>query len=140
MGIYVTVSGSADGHMMLMYEPKIAYAFVDLLMGDPPNTTTYLTEMGRSALAEMGNVIGAFFLAAIADATGLSLSPSPPEVMTDMAGALFDVISANTLLRGDETYLAGATFSAQGHDISGVFMVLPTDELMDVLVAASRAA
>ncbi len=139
VGIYLTVSGSADGHLMLMYEPRIAYAFIDLLMGDPPGATVSLSDMGRSALGEMGNIIGAFFLNAISDATGLSLQPSPPEVMTDMAGALFDVVSSEVLMDRDETYLAETTFRAKGHDVSGVFMVLPTDALLDTLVAAKAA-
>ncbi len=139
VGIYLTVTGSADGQLMLMYEPRIAYAFIDLLMGEAPGSTDSLTEMGRSALGEMGNVIGAFFLSAIANVTGLTLLPSPPEVMTDMAGALFDVISAEVLLDRDETFIAETTFRAQGHDISGVFMVLPTDELLQALVTASES-
>lgn len=140
VGIYLTVSGSADGHLMLMYEPKIACGFIDLLMGQPPQTTTTIDGMGRSALGEMGNIIGAFFLSAIADATGLYLTPSPPMVMTDMAGALLDVVTADILMTQDETYLAEATFLTQGHDISGVFMVMPTEELLDALLTATKAA
>jgi chemotaxis protein CheC len=140
VGIYLTVSGSANGHLMLMYEPKIACAFVDLIMGNPPQTTQTLGEMERSALAEMGNVIGAFFLSALADATGLTLRPSPPVVMTDMAGALLDVVSADILLTQDETYLAETTFAAEDREISGVFFVMPSEELRDALLGAERVA
>lgn len=140
VGIYLTVSGSADGHLMLMYEPRIALAFVDLLMGEAPGTTTTLDPMGRSALSEMGNIIGAFFLGAVADATGLSLLPSPPAVMTDMAGALLDVVSADILLTQDDTYIAESTFLTEGRDVSGVFMVMPTEGLLEALLAASRTA
>ncbi len=140
VGIYLTVSGSADGHLMLMYEPKIACAFVDLIMGNPADTTKVLGEMEQSALGEMGNIIGAFFLGALADATGLTLRPSPPIVMMDMAGALLDVVSADLLLTEDETYLAETTFSTPGREISGVFFVMPSEALRDALLGAERAA
>ncbi|MGE3961710.1 MAG: chemotaxis protein CheC [Dehalococcoidia bacterium] len=140
VGIYLSVSGSADGHLMLMYEPSIALAFVDLLMGQPVSTTDSLDGMGRSALGEMGNIIGAFFLGAIADATGLALSPSPPTVMTDMAGALLDVVSADILLTQDDTYVAEATFRVHGQDINGVFMVMPTQELFETIVNSTKVA
>ncbi len=140
VGIYLTVSGSADGHLMLIFEPRIAYAFVDLLMMQPPETTTVLGEMERSALAAMGNIIGAFFLNAIADSTGLSLSPSPPEVMTDMAGALLDVVSADILLTQDETYLAETTFDVADREVSGVFLVMPSEQLLTALMAQVNAA
>ncbi len=140
VGIYLTVTGAANGHLMLIYEPRIAYAFVDLLMGQPAETTQELDEMGRSALGEMGNIIGAFFLNAIADATGLELMPSPPAVMTDMAGALLDVVTAEILLRQDDTYVAETTFTTADREIEGQFMVMPSEELLDVLLKSSKAA
>ena len=140
IGIYLTVSGAAEGHLMLIYEPRIAYAFVDLMMMQPPDTTTEIGEMERSALGEMGNLIGAFFLSAIADATGLELRPSPPAVMADMAGALLDVVSAEILMHSDETFLAETTFATGDRDISGVFFVMPSDDLLDALLQVERAA
>ena len=140
VGIYLTVTGDADGHLMLIYDPVIAYAFVDLLMGQPPETTTELDEMGRSALGEMGNIIGAFFLNAIADATGLELSPSPPAVMTDMAGALLDVVTAEILMRQDDTYLAETTFTTLEREIEGQFMVIPSEEFLEALLTNAKAA
>jgi len=140
VGIYLTVSGAADGHLMLVYDPRIAYAFVDLLMMQPIGTTKAIGEMESSALGEMGNVIGAFFLNAIADHTGLSLRPSPPAVMADMAGALLDVVSTEILMHTDDTYLAETTFSTAEGVISGVFFVMPSDDLLDVLLETARAA
>lgn len=139
VGIYLGVTGAADGHLMLMYEPSIAFAFIDLLMGQPPETTTALGDMEVSALGEMGNVIGAFFLNAIADATGLRLSPSPPSVMTDMAGALLDVVSAGLLMESDDTYLAETTFATSDRDITGVFFVMPSEALLSELLAKPQA-
>src|SRR3546814_8529576 len=69
-----------------------------------------------------------------------ALSPSPPSVMTDMAGALLDVVSADILLTQDETYIAEATFRVQGQDINGVFMVMPTQELFDTIVSSAKVA
>lgn len=140
IGIYLTVSGSADGHLMLMYDPRIAYAFVDLLMGQVIGTTQSLGEMESSALGEMGNVIGAFFLNAVADAAGLELRPSPPAVMADMAGALLDVVTADILLTQDETYLAETTFKVADQEISGLFFVMPSEQLLEALMTARRAA
>lgn len=140
VGIYLTVSGAANGHLMLIYEPRIAYAFVDLLMGQPADTTVELDDMGRSALGEMGNIIGAFFLNAIADATGLELMPSPPAVMTDMAGALLDVVTAEILLRQDDTYVAETTFKTAEREIEGQFMVIPSEELLEAFLQSAKAA
>ena len=140
VGIYLTVSGSADGHLILIYDRKIAAAFVDLLMFQPVGTTTELGDMERSALGEMGNIIGTFFPNALADSTGLDLKPSPPSVMIDMAGALLDVITADILLTADDTYLVETTFAVEGQEISGVFFVIPSEDLLSALIEAGRVA
>ena len=51
---------------MLMYNPKMAYGFVDLLMGQPEGTTKALGEIESSALGELGNIMGSSFLNALA--------------------------------------------------------------------------
>ena len=140
VGIYLQVSGHANGHLMLMYDPQIAAAFVDLVMMQEPGTTQELGEMETSALGEMGNIIGAFFLNALADETGLDLRPSVPSVMTDMAGALLDIVTADILMTSDYTYLAESTFEVEGREISGVFFVIPSEELLSALVNAETRA
>lgn len=140
VGIYLTVSGSANGHIMLMYEPKVAYQFVDILMGMPGGSTQSLGDMEKSALGELGNIVGSSFLNALADATGLTLLPSPPNVMTDMAGALLDIIAADILLTQDDAFVAETTYHASDRDIAGQFFVIPTQDLLRVLLESRPAA
>lgn len=140
VGIYLTASGSANGHLMLVYDPRTACAFVDLLMGQPANATVALGELERSALGEMGNIIGSFFLSALADETGLNLRPSPPAVLMDMAGALLDIVAADILLTQDEAFVAEATFHTADRDIAGMFFVIPSEGLVNALVEWGRAA
>jgi chemotaxis protein CheC len=134
VGIYLASLGAADGHILLMLDPGIAYAFVDLLMGQPPRTTQSLGEMERSALGEMGNIIGSFFLNALADSTGLDLRPSPPAVLIDMAGAVMDVVVADMMLRQEYAFVAETAFHAGDADISGQFFVMPSEQLLQVLL------
>lgn len=140
VGVYLTVSGSADGHIMLIYDPGIAAQLCDLLLMQPPGTTTELGEMEQSALGEMGNVIGASFLNTLSDGMDIDLRPSPPAVMTDMAGALLDIIAADLLLTQDDAFVAETTFHASDRDVSGMFFVMPSAGLLDALMQWSNAA
>ncbi len=140
VGIYLTVSGSADGHLMLIYDPEIACSFADLMMLQPPNTTQTLGEMEQSALGEMGNVVGASFLTVISDCMGMDLRPSPPAVMMDMAGALLDIIAADLIVTQDEAFVAETTFTAPDREVSGVFFVMPSAGLLSAFEAWGQAA
>jgi len=139
VGIYLTVSGAAEGHLMLLYEPKIACQFVDLLMMQPPNTTVTLGEMEQSALGELGNIVGASFLNVLGDEMQIVLMPSPPTVVLDMAGALLSVVAADLMMTQEEAYVAETSFRAADRDIDGSFFVMPSAALLRALLDWSHA-
>ena len=140
VGIYVTVSSSAQRHIMLMYDPKMACGFVDLLMGLPGGTTQSLGEMEQSALGELGNIVGSSFLNALADSTGLTLMPSPPTVMRDMAGALLDLVAADMLLSQNDAFVADLSYLAPDREIAGRLLIIPSQGLLDALLKTRTAA
>ena len=119
--------------MFLLYSPATALALVDLLMGQPPGTTTDLDEMEESALGEVGNIMGSFFLNALSDATGLCLQPSPPAVMMDMAGAILDVALSDIMQESDDALVVETGFSTEDRLVEGMLLVLPSPDLLRVL-------
>ncbi len=133
VGIYLRVMGAATGHMLLVYQPKAAFELLDMLMGSDPGTTQGLGEMEESALGEMGNIMGSFFLNSLADATGMSFYPTPPAVMMDMAGAVLDVALAEVMMETDEACIVEATFGTQDKQVSGTFLVIPSPALLGAL-------
>ena len=132
--VYIGITGSATGHMALIYPPEIAFELVDMLLGIDPGTTRSLEEMEESALGEMGNIIGSFFLNTLADETGLDLRPSPPAVMMDMVGAIMDVALAELLADANDLTLVETTFGTPDQQINGTFLVMPSPVLMKTLV------
>jgi len=133
VGVYLRVTGAATGHMLLVYQPKAAFELLDMLMGAGPGTTQGLGEMEESALGEMGNIMGSFFLNSLADATGMSFYPTPPAVMMDMAGAVLDVALAEIMMETDEACIVEAMFGTQDKQVSGTFLVIPSPDLLRAL-------
>ncbi|HHY33865.1 MAG TPA: hypothetical protein GX515_12760 [Firmicutes bacterium] len=78
VGVRIGLTGDVTGDVILIFPRASAYRLVDILMGNKPGTTTSLTEMGGSALCEVGNLAGSFFLNSLAEATGLRAMPAPP--------------------------------------------------------------
>jgi chemotaxis protein CheC len=140
VGINISTSGSAEGRLLLLLDPKIARAFVDILMQQPEGTAQSLDEFEQSALGEMGNIIGSFFLNSIADSTGLDLRPTPPVIAIDMAGAILDAIAADVMLTQDDAFVAETNFQASDRRVSGLFFVIPSQELLEALFGALSVA
>ena len=118
----------------MVFRPQTALGLADLLMGEEVGTTQSLDEMEESALAELGNITGSFFLNALADSTGLVLLPSPPAVIMDMAGAILDVALADIVLESDYALVVETSFGTEDHQISGSFLVMPSPDLMRALI------
>ncbi|MEE8414306.1 MAG: chemotaxis protein CheC [Dehalococcoidales bacterium] len=134
VGICQEIRGDATGYLILIHEPQIAFELVDIQMGLPFGSTQYLKGIERSTLEEIGNVTGSFFLNSLADSTGLSFLPSPPIVMTDMAGAILDITLSQIMQEQDNVLCIKTTFGTAGRQMQGVFLVMPTLDFLGVLL------
>ena len=135
--IYVGVSidGTDSGHMAIVYPPQTAFDLIDLIMGEPPGSTSTLEEMEESVLGEVGNVMGSHFLNTLADYTGLDLRVSPPAVMMDMAGSVLDATLATLLVDSEDAVVLDAKFGTDDRQIGGRFLVMPNPVFQDALMA-----
>jgi chemotaxis protein CheC len=125
VGIYLRVEGQIGGQMMLVVPYVKALELVDLMMSVPVGTTQNMGSIERSALAELGNLTGSFFLNAVAATTGLDARPSPPAVMVDMIGAIIDIILATSDNLSETVLLLQAKFLRNGREADVDFWIIP---------------
>lgn len=125
IGIYLRAEGDMSAQIMLIIPYQRALELVDLLMGLPPGTTTQLGTLERSALAEVGNMTGTFFLNAIASITNSSIRPTPPAVIVDMIGAILDIIIATSGGVSDQVMLLQTKFFDGERSVDTSFWVIP---------------
>ena len=110
---------------MLIFPYERALKLVDLLIGEPEGTTQLLGSYERSALAEVGNLCGAFFLNAVASLVGMEARPTPPALMVDMVAAILDVIIATAAGVGEHVLMLSTTFMQAGREAEASFWVIP---------------
>ncbi len=125
VGVYLGVAGDVSGHIILLFPPDEARRLVDLLMDLPEGTTMALGPMERSALGEVGNLTGSFFLNALAEMTRLGSQPTPPAVMMDMGAAVLDVPLVALAQSSEQVLLINTVFVENLRQIGGVFLVMP---------------
>ncbi len=134
VAVYLGVTGSAPGHVLIVYRPETAFELVDMLMETAPGSTTELGEMEQSVLGEVGNIMGSFFMNAVADTLDLNLRVSPPAVMMDMAGAVLDPVLADIMRESDDIMVVEASFGTRDRQVDGTFLVLPSPDLRRTLL------
>jgi chemotaxis protein CheC len=88
VAVLTPVVGDAPANILLAVPFDAAAALCGMLGTEP------LSDMGRSALQEVGNILTASYLTAMASFTGLSVEPAPPLLAVDMLGAVVDGVFA----------------------------------------------
>ncbi|MEK6266319.1 MAG: chemotaxis protein CheC [Clostridium sp.] len=122
IGVIVRVLGDIPGNILYTLDKETALKFISKLMGAEQEQ---ITEIGSSALCEIGNIISSSFMNAIAKLTNLVLTPSVPAVALDMMGA---ILSTTFIEAGqfDEYILDLETqFLQENQKISGHFYYIP---------------
>ena len=135
VGVYLRARGEASGQFMLILPITNALEFIDLMLMEPLGTTQELDAMGRSALAEIGNMVGSFFLNSIAELTGLETRPTDPDVMFDMVGAILDVVVATSAEHVEEIIIISTNIIHGGRHTQAIFWYIPDSKTMEVLNA-----
>lgn len=118
--VSIRVAGDLAGQVLMLVPAADAGQLCSLLGAEPG------TEVGESALREIGNILGTSYLGGLAAMTGLDLVPSPPLLVTDMLGALVSSMVVMVAGADDIVLLLDSELLIEGEHCPVSFMLLPT--------------
>lgn len=130
-GVLIRVLGDTPGNILFVFEKETAIDMIELLIGKREED---LSEMGSSVISEIGNIISAAFMNAIARFTNLTIIPSVPAVTYDMLGA---ILSTTFIESGqfDEFVLDMETVFLQDNEkIQGHFYYIPMPGSLEIIL------
>ena len=127
--VALPVVGDLEGIVLMIFSPDDAARLCSVLGVDADS------EMGLSALNEIGNIVGASYLGALGMTTGQSIEPGPPQAASDMLGALVSSILAASADTADMALLLDSALRVEGgNDASISFILVPsTDSVKSLL-------
>ncbi len=139
VGVYLRFDGDMPGQIMMVIPYQKALELSDLLMGLPQGSTQTLGSIERSALGELGNLCGSFFLNSIAKTIGASFRPSPPAVMVDMVGAILDIVVATVGGVSEHVLLVHANFIEGSRFVETNFWVIPDMKAFNNIIQKNQS-
>jgi chemotaxis protein CheC len=119
-GVVIGVGGELDATVLLLLGERDAATLCGLLGGDADD------ELAGSALGEIGNVVGASYVNALAAMTGLAMEPEPPQSATDMLGAIVASVLAGRACGDDVALVLDSDLQVEGEDCSISFLLVPS--------------
>ncbi len=118
--VVLPISGELSGIVLLIFSPADVETLCRLLGVEPGS------EVGESALGEIGNILGTSYMSSLAAMTGLETEPGPPQTASDMLGALVaSVVLSQLDGTTDTTLLLDSALEVEGEACSMSFLLVP---------------
>lgn len=136
VGILLNVTGDITGNIMFILDINAARQLINILIGTEGSTSIEFNDFELSALKEVGNILTASYLSALAGLTNLRIMPSVPELAIDMAGAILSVPAIEFGKVGDTVLYIETEFSEGTTKVFGDFLLIPDVESYAVLLKA----
>jgi len=134
-GVHLRIDGDIKGTVLYLFNQESAFYLIDMLLGQSRGTTRELDALGRSVIAEAGNILTGAFVSAIAGMTGFKILPAVPMFAFDMLGA---VITASFAASGcdDLVLLIETDFVQEAERVKGHFIMLLQPGYLETILAA----
>lgn len=133
-GVFTTVEGPAPCNMLFMFPIESAM----FLVGTLTNSVYHdqIDDIGKSALAELVNIVTGAYLNSLASFTNLMFLPSVPALAIDMAGAILNTVLAQIGIAGDKALLMETVFTEIEENVTGHFFLLPESGSLEKIMEA----
>ncbi|MBE3086566.1 MAG: chemotaxis protein CheC [Bacteroidetes bacterium] len=135
-GIYLPITGDVKGASLLIFPEKTAYTLCDVLVKRKPGTTRKLTELDKSALKEVGNIVCGSFLTVFSNTLKAKLIGDVPSLSLDMFGAVVDVIVTGFAKKVEDVLVIEVRFVFEKADIKGYIALIFEFEQMKAIMKA----
>jgi len=125
VGILFSISGDVTGMIMFLLHKEFAHMVLNSLVGSEFDGYSELDEMDKSTIQEVGNIMAASYINAMAALTGLSIDLSVPTMNIDMAGALLSVPAIYYANISDKIILIEDEFDHDKDGASSHILLIP---------------
>lgn len=136
VGMLISFEGDIQGMIMFLLEKEFAHMTLNALLGQSISNFQEIDETGHSALEEVGNIMAASYINAIASMTNMRIELSVPSMTIDMLGAILSVPAIHYANMSDkviwiENDMKGAQTTASNH----ILMLPDVDSLEKIMTA-----
>lgn len=142
VGIYLRIEGDAEGSMFFILPIEQANRFIRRLIFDESFDFKKqpVSELGLSAMQEMGNILSGSYLSALSDFTNLKIYPTVPGLSVDMFGAIISIGLIELSHVSDNVIVINTSIFEDGVEdqetVRGHFFLLPDPDSFDSIFKA----
>lgn len=133
-GVLVKMSGDVGGIMLSVQKLELVNVVLNTMLGVSIDNYDHLTELERSAMIEIGNIMISTFINAMSGLADLNIKLTVPAFAVDMQGAILTVPMAEYGGMSDYLMAIGGNFVCDGQEIPCHLLLSPDLRSLDFLL------
>lgn len=134
VGILVNFEGEINGVILFLLKREFVHLILNSLLETDLESFEDITEMGISALSEIGNIMISSYVNSISTLADIKINISVPSLNIDMSGALLDTVTAQFTEVSDKVISIKEKYYVQDKDIHSNMLLLPDNKSMEILL------
>ena len=136
VGILISLDGDVSGMIMFLLHKGFAHMVLNELTGSSFDENGEIDEFSQSAIREVGNIMAASYINAMAALTGLEISLSVPSMCIDMTGAILSVPAIYYANISDKIILIEDEFNHTTDQAASHILLIPEVESLQKIMGS----
>lgn len=133
IGMLVNITGDIRGMMLYIIQRAFASKMTTQLFGAEIEDMMNLNDMERSLISEVGNIMAASYINALASLTGMTIDISVPTLTSDMVGAILSVPTIEFAKVGNKVLFIDDSFIIGDSEIKSNMILVPEMKSLETL-------
>lgn len=127
-GVSMQLEGNFDCVIALLLDKKFATAMLQQLTGEPLDDVQNMTEIQKSALAEVGNIMCNSYVTAFGAIMERRVDVSVPRTIVDTGERILNGFMKEYMIHDDDLLFITNTFSYQNKELESHILFHPNDD------------
>ena len=136
VAILAKLHGDIEGIMVFLIEQEFTKTVLETLLGESDAHCECLSDLERSAISELGNIMMSAYAGSIGTMSQLNIKMSVPAVTVDMVGAILCVPAIEMGSVSDKIIFIQDDFFSANRTISANMMMIPDIESLNRLMTS----
>ena len=133
IGMLVNLTEDISGMMLYVLQHSCASMMTKSIFGSEIEDLVNMNDMEKSFIAEVGNIMSASYINAIASLTGLTIDISVPQMCVDMVGAILSVPAVQFAQIGNKVLFIDDSFVINGCAVKSNMILVPEMNSLELL-------
>jgi chemotaxis protein CheC len=104
------MTDDVEGMLLYLLDEAFVRNMLELLLGETLTEYSKISQMGRSAIMEISNILSGSYINALSSLTNLNIGLSTPDMAVDMVGAILNYPAAQFGEMGDKLLMVEEDF------------------------------